>query len=362
MKERHTRYSASDLRPFIAGLAEKYRLAAPAETDGRLEFMYVKDPASVVIDDRPTYKSAKEFVFPQNEAVLVLDPDGARQIEPEGETVVFGVRPCDLAGLTVMKAVFTTGRYADPFFEARMKRTVVIGLGCEAMKGGCFCDERGIDLGRSEECDIFVSPGIEDDKRVYALAAFSERGETILEEAAVSGALSAVPAGTEEPEGREATAARERTAAKGKDELRLPGADENLVFNLSTWERASQTCIGCGTCTFICPTCHCFAFRDIREGNRTVRYRIWDSCMFPRFTAHASGHNPRATRKERYRQRVMHKYLYVPANYGLIACTGCGRCVRSCPAGVSIREIVREAAREIAELRQATTEGQGDKR
>jgi ferredoxin len=36
---------------------------------------------------------------------------------------------------------------------------------------------------------------------------------------------------------------------------------------------------------------------------------------------------------------VLHKYLYVMQNTGLIACTGCGRCVRSCPVGINIKSV-----------------------
>lgn len=62
--------------------------------------------------------------------------------------------------------------------------------------------------------------------------------------------------------------------------------------------------------------------------------------MFPKFTLHASGHNPRASKKERVRQRVLHKYLYLKQNHGLTGCTGCGRCLRSCPAGMNIKIII----------------------
>jgi len=62
--------------------------------------------------------------------------------------------------------------------------------------------------------------------------------------------------------------------------------------------------------------------------------------MYPKFTLHASGHNPRETVKERFRQRILHKYLYVNKNFGYVACTGCGRCIRSCPTGMNIRKVV----------------------
>ena len=71
--------------------------------------------------------------------------------------------------------------------------------------------------------------------------------------------------------------------------------------------------------------------------------------MYPKFTLHASGHNPRENRHERYRQRVLHKYKYVPDNFeGYVACTGCGRCIRECPVGINIKDIVKKIMEEEA--------------
>ena len=64
--------------------------------------------------------------------------------------------------------------------------------------------------------------------------------------------------------------------------------------------------------------------------------------MFSLFTLHASGHNPRPGRKERVRQRFMHKLSYFPDRYdGVVSCVGCGRCVIYCPVNIDIREISR---------------------
>jgi predicted aldo/keto reductase-like oxidoreductase len=62
--------------------------------------------------------------------------------------------------------------------------------------------------------------------------------------------------------------------------------------------------------------------------------------MFPLFTLHASGHNPRVSGKERMRQRIMHKFNYFNTKNGQIACVGCGRCIRECPVNLDIREIL----------------------
>jgi len=115
-------------------------------------------------------------------------------------------------------------------------------------------------------------------------------------------------------------------------------------FESPLWQEWGLACLGCGACTHVCPTCHCFDLQDEATRREAVRLRNWDSCAMALFTAHAGGHNPRPTQTERRRQRVMHKFRYFPERFGLLACTGCGRCGRLCPAAVSIGEACREIA------------------
>ena len=97
------------------------------------------------------------------------------------------------------------------------------------------------------------------------------------------------------------------------------------MFEHSIWEEIAERCLGCGVCTYLCPTCHCFDIQDETIGNKGRRIKNWDSCMFPIFTLHGSGHQPRELRFQRMRQRIMHKFNYYEENFGVIACSGCGR-------------------------------------
>src|SRR5699024_9596043 len=106
--------------------------------------------------------------------------------------------------------------------------------------------------------------------------------------------------------------ARAKMAKNPLADLDLTGFDgEHMMekFNAPEWKDLYQACLGCGTCTFVCPTCQCYDIRDFDTGHGIQRYRCWDSCMYSDFTMMAAGTN-RKTQMERFRQRFMHKLVY----------------------------------------------------
>ena len=121
----------------------------------------------------------------------------------------------------------------------------------------------------------------------------------------------------------------------------LKGADMMELFNSPKWQELYQSCLGCGTCTFVCPTCQCYDIRDYDTGHGIIRYRCWDSCMYKDFTMMAHGTN-RKTQMERFRQRFMHKLSYFPINNdGEFGCVGCGRCISKCPISMNITKVIK---------------------
>ncbi len=311
----------SKMLEILKEMMEEKKLIAQVQNDKTVDFLEVKDVNDILLGDEIAYKSPKEFLFPRVEKIIEFTKDGAIVTKPERGVVIFGVRPCDLEALHVLEQVFTKGKYVDPFFEANLKNTLLIGVGCINKKSGCFCDKRETNMKYSDKCDLFLQKNDENYEVLYV----SDRGREYFSKF-VKNLLE-----FENPPAPELS--KEETLA-------IDDNTEADLFNKVDWESISETCQGCGMCTYICPTCHCFEFKDVKEGESYCRYRRWDSCMFSKFTLHASGHNPRQSKKERYRQRVLHKYLYVKENFGCVACTGCGRCVRSCPAGVNINNVV----------------------
>ncbi|HWQ79963.1 MAG TPA: 4Fe-4S dicluster domain-containing protein [Anaerovoracaceae bacterium] len=313
----------------LAELMEKYTVIAPVMADGKLDYAEISDVNDVVLDDRLPYKSPKEVVFPRVENVIRFLEDRVEEAQNIKPVLLVGVKPCDAAAMRVFDEVFTgdKGRFKDSFYINRRNCLTVVGMGCLEKKPGCFCDERGTDLTFSPDCDGFLD--LVDGGLVYEPLA--EKGAELF-------------TGTEAEPVKHGGRQPEKLVVK---------AGEADVFTAMPWEAYAEGCIGCGTCTYICPTCHCFNLRDAENKGVVTRTRVWDSCMYPRFTLHAGGHNPRTKKFERFRQRVLHKYLYIPENYGYTACSGCGRCIRSCPGGLNIRNTVSDIMKRLEETKKS---------
>ncbi len=166
---------------------------------------------------------------------------------------------------------------------------------------------------------------------MFLAEAVTEKGERLL---AAHAHLFTDTDDTKEQATRAAEGRIQRTALSGV------GGPLATLFEAPPWEELAARCLGCGACAFVCPTCHCFDIVD--EGNAAggSRCKFWDSCGFALFTAHTSGHNPRATQPARFRQRVLHKFRYLPERFGVQGCVGCGRCIATCPVNMDIQEVV----------------------
>ncbi len=125
--------------------------------------------------------------------------------------------------------------------------------------------------------------------------------------------------------------------------FQLEGLAENLRANLEDpeWIELSMRCISCGTCTYVCPNCYCFTINDEKVETSGERLRSWDNCFNPIYTLETSGHNPRDPKPNRFRNRFSHKFWYYPEKYDSLLCSGCGRCISSCPTRIDIREVLR---------------------
>ena len=335
------RIEKENLNALYAKISETMGLFIPVKKAGEVNFAVWSDGKEVSLETLKTVKSPKNMFFPQTENMMKFRTEG-KNIEIEDirvdykdvkEFVAFGVKACDYKALEVLDRVFLADP-VDTYYQSRKEATTVVALACSKPEESCFCSVFGIDA-TAPQGDVTTWL---DEKYLY-WQANTEKGKALTEK--VSDLLKD---GGEE----EVKAQRENTKeilAKlpfaTLDLSRFKPENLNELFNAPEWESLSEACLGCGTCTFVCPTCQCFDIRDFKTKDGILRYRCWDSCMYSDFTLMAHG-NSRTTQMQRYRQRFMHKLVYYPSqNDGLYSCVGCGRCVNKCPQRLNIVKVVK---------------------
>ena len=326
------------LPEFLEGLMARNRVIAPVEEGDHSVYRPLEKAGDLCLDYIRPRMSAKEVFFPQNEVMFYYNKRTQKMAEPEDapqSTVLFGVPSCDLAGIEAQDRLFRTGDYQDPYYEKKRGNAVIIGMGCPEPEETCFCHHFGIERLASNFADLFFVPLEEK----YYIQVNTTKGDELVQE------LQQAQAGDEE----KVKQLREKPVEFSGEPVPLQDLVRAMPENFKAdfWDDLAMKCIGCAACTFVCPTCHCFDITD--EGKRELgrRVRTWDGCMFPKFTLHASGHNPRTSAGQRVRQRVLHKFSYFRDNQGVISCTGCGRCIEVCPTGMDIRDILKAIAGEV---------------
>ena len=330
--------SLDKLDLLFAEIASAAKLYLPVDTTAGAKFEEWSE-GKKLSDALNTVRSAKDFFFPQTENLVDFKMEGKNIeiIDTRSECedfVVFGVRACDVKSFEILDRVFLVDP-VDTYYQNRREHGVIMSMACTKPAETCFCGTFGIDAA-SPEGDV-VCYKTED---TLYLDAKTEKGEAL---------LASVAALTEDSDSA-AVDAQKKLIGERLDKLPLKNLSAedfgdgktSKFFDAPEWAELSETCLGCGTCTFVCPTCQCYDIKDFDTGHGIKRFRCWDSCMYSDFTRMAHG-NSRNSQLERFRQRFMHKLVYYPTNNdGLFSCVGCGRCLSRCPINMNIVKVMKK--------------------
>jgi ferredoxin len=336
--------SKEDLPGLVEGLSSRFALWIPdLAGEGKSGIHFAPYRAGrVPLLERQAITPPKRALFPQVERLLSFstrkseeDPGrlevSINDTQAVAPSLVFGARPCDVRGFATFDHVYLEGRYVDPYYEARRANTAFATISCGTMDGACFCTAVGSGPTDRRGSDLWIVPLASG----YLMEAVTDRGRGLIQDQGVAAGKGQV---------EEALEAEKLFAARHASVMDLTRSLQAFRERFSDgryWEGVASKCINCGICTYLCPTCYCFTISDETRGLEGERLRSWDSCMFQQYTLEASGHNPRPSKVDRYRNRVGHKFSYFPERYsGTISCCGCGRCIRNCPVSLDIRDAV----------------------
>jgi len=334
------KFFSRDIPALFAHLSQGADVFAPLRRGNELNFEKWNEKAILDLGSLKTVNTPKDLFLPQSENLYGAKLTGTEitinQEKPfDTPMVLFGVKGCDVAAIEVLDNVYLTGQFVDQFYKARREATTIVSLACNTPAKSCFCGTFDIDAAQPAGDVTTWMCG----DHMY-MRANNEKGEGFIE--GIKHMLSPADEGDLAPLKGDIA---EKTAALPYSDICLDKFTPQTMmthFNDEAWNHLYRPCIGCGTCTYTCPTCQCYDIRDQQMKDGAVsRFRCWDSCMYPDFTLMAHG-NPRYTQKERFRQRFMHKLHYHPEKYdGQFGCVGCGRCVNKCPVSLNILKVMK---------------------
>lgn len=331
--------SLNAINSIFEEIAKNTMLFLPVDNkDGKAE--YKKWQNGYFLSEKlNTVKSPKEFFFPQTENLMEFKTSG-KNIEiidtrtAKEDFVVFGVRACDAKAFDILDKVFLT-EPRDSYYASAREHGTIVTLACNKPNETCFCSTFGIDPANpmgdvscwKTETEMFFKANTEKGEKfinlIKDLTLDANDDEVNEQKEKITSTMKKLPLANLSTE-------------------KFGGGKTKELFDAPEWAELSSSCLGCGTCTFVCPTCQCYDIKDFNTGKGVIRFRCWDSCMYSNFTMMAHGNN-RNSQKERFRQRFMHKLVYFPENNdGTFGCVGCGRCLSRCPISMNIVKVMKK--------------------
>ena len=307
-------------------LKDNIVIAPKKEMNGEIVLSVIGSSDEVCFDFGNTVNPPKTFLLPQYEEMFEIKKNRINEKKIFDKKIIFfGIRPCDLCGVKRLSNFFCSN-VQDKYFKEKLDNSVFVLFACsKECSSNSFC--------KSMETGPFIEEGF--DAQIYNV----DEGY-VLETA-------------NNPTGFGGLA--NFTDGKKLNDFKLKiinnfnkKTDADKVFKRmgsgkvqeKLWEDVFARCQVCTGCTNLCPSCSCFNVVDRKQNNGVVRFRTSDSCYLYNFTYLAPNNNS-LTRQQTIKRFFEHKLLYSRKRNKVSDCVGCGRCIETCPANISILEFMK---------------------
>jgi len=289
-----------------------------------------------------TEYSAKTYFLPYRETLSTYTfkedgDDWTQEIRYRSLTrVILGLHACDINALLKLDKVLAREMFPSPYYIARRKNTLVIGMDHDPCEGA-FCNALGTDT-VTHGFDLFLT----DLGDRYFVAISSDRGYTLLGKVKT--------AEVTERDSRDYIAERRRIAGLFKNHTDMRNLQNllDIEFESKVWEKWGRKCLSCGSCAMVCPTCYCYGVTERMSMDFKTARKIKHlySCNLVDFAQVAGGHNFRPTPETRLKYRYYHQHHGFIESYDEPKCVGCNRCGRACLAGIEPARVIGDLQRE----------------
>lgn len=335
------------LGAFVDKLKASYEVLGPIAKENSFVYAAVGSAEELRLDYDTTILPPKKFFHQPDQTLMEFSgvSDKAGESSPVGKRVLFGVHACDVNALLSLDKVFLD-TYPDPHYKELRENTVIIALNCVTPCKNGFCAS----FNTGPDADMGFDLSLTDIGDKFVVVSGSATGAELAAGLEAAGQEDLVA-------GKKAIRVCQHDIKRRIDVEGDLGEFLHQNFDHPVWLEEKEKCLACGSCTVVCPTCYCFAVKDIVDLSleKGTRQRMWDSCMFYEFSRVALDHVFVPDRTARLKQRMYHKLTYYQQQFNAPGCVGCGRCVTACiksidPVDVTARIQAAPLPAKVVEL------------
>ncbi len=320
-----------DWQKTLQKLTGSYKVLATVDNGDSIDYEVIddKNTDNIIYNTPKPVTPLKTLLLPVKENVVINK-------KIHNKNIIIGIPSCDLAGMELLDEIYLDESFIDPYYKNARENSILIGTDCFSTQEHCHCTTYGVNPYPEKNNDLSL---------------VSLNGSILIfvntdKGAEIAGEIEAVASPAEISSENSRILKEKRESVKGelkRKNAKLPDYKETgkLIGKSkeAIWEKYAKTCVSCGACATICPTCTCFLLIDRPDFEKV---RQVDACQYPGFERISAGEDPLGRKHIRFKNRYLCKYVWKPESFKSTACTGCGRCIESCIGNINKNELFTE--------------------